>query len=237
MKANALIFDKDGTLIEFDAFWVSLSIKAIQRVLDDLNIQGELSNVMEAFGVHDGVTDINGVLCHGTYAQMGEIVYDILKKHNPSLSKEQIIYMVENAYKENVCYGEVKPTTKTLKNVLERLKKGGKKLAVVTTDNEIITRTCLKKLGIEQLFDKIYTDNGTFPPKPNPFCANDFCESFGLDKDQVVMVGDTMTDVKFAKNAGIKIVSLAQKEENRAKLCDYADVVVDDLTKLLEIIE
>lgn len=237
MKASALIFDKDGTLIEFDAFWVSLSIKAIQQVLDGLNIQGELSNIIEAFGVHDGVTDINGVLCHGTYAQMGEIVYDILKKHNPSLSKEQITNLVESSYKENVCFGEVKPTTPSLKNVLEKLKERGKKLAVVTTDNEDVTRVCLNKLGIEELFDKIYTDNGHFPPKPNPFCANDFCEKFGLDKNKVVMVGDTMTDVRFAKNAGIKIISLAQKEENRAQLCDYADVIVDDLTKLLEIIE
>ena len=32
---------------------------------------------LTAFGVHDGVTDIDGVLCKGTYEQLGQIVHGI----------------------------------------------------------------------------------------------------------------------------------------------------------------
>ena len=86
---------------------------------------------------------------------------------------------------------------------------------MVTTDNELITRKCLSALQVEHLFDKIYTDDGVNPTKPDPFCALDFCATYGIDVQNAVMVGDTLTDVRFAANAGISMVGLAKSEENR----------------------
>ena len=72
MRVDGIIFDKDGTLMSFDAFWVSLSVKALEDVLGELGMDhGLLPEILTAFGVRDGVTDINGVRCKGTYAEMG----------------------------------------------------------------------------------------------------------------------------------------------------------------------
>ena len=35
MRADAIIFDKDGTLLDFDAYWVSVSDAAITSVLTE----------------------------------------------------------------------------------------------------------------------------------------------------------------------------------------------------------
>ena len=121
-------------------------------------------------------------------------------------------------------------------DILTAFKHQGIKLAVVTTDNEVITRQCLQRLGIEELFDVIYTDDGVTPTKPNPFCVHDFCQKVGIEKEYVVMVGDTMTDVRFAQNAGIKVVSLAQSEGNRDILAPHADVVIPSLSHLAEVL-
>ena len=117
------------------------------------------------------------------------------------------------------------------------MKKRNKKLAIVTTDNEYVTSVCVKKLGADGLFDKIYTDDGKTPTKPDPYCAHDFCKAFNIDPDKVVMVGDTLTDVKFARNAGIKVVGIAKYEQNREILLSNADFVIDDMSKLLDIID
>lgn len=232
MNADAIIFDKDGTLIDFDAFWVTVSIKALEDVLKTLNrTDVPICEILEAFGVRDGVTEINGVLCKGTYEQMGEIVHGILSKYGCDISRSETISLVIDAYNRNAEAGEVKPICPDLPEVLTELKKS-KKLAVVTTDNEQITLKCLKKLGIDELFDKIYTDDGKTPTKPNPFCAIDFEALSGVKRERMIMVGDTMTDVKFARNAGIAVVCVAKTEKNRAILSPVADAVISDLSTL-----
>ena len=238
MIAEAVIFDKDGTLIDFDAFWVSVSVKAIEKVLDKLDMRCvPVTEILEAFGVHDAITDIEGVLCKGTYEQLGQIAYEILKKYGCTASCDEVTGMVIGAFNDNTDAGIVKPTSPQLADVLSVLKHRGKKLAVVTTDNEIITRKCLKVLGVEALFDAIYTDDGIHPTKPDPYCVYDICERFSLDKSRVVMVGDTMTDVRFAKNAGISVIGIAKTEKNKQILAPYADAVVPDPASLLQVLD
>ncbi|MBE6733556.1 MAG: HAD family hydrolase [Ruminococcaceae bacterium] len=238
MNADAIIFDKDGTLIDFDSFWVTISARAMEDILKGLGRTDiPVCEILEAFGVHDGVTDIDGVLCKGTYEQMGQIVHNILNEHGCNISCGETVKLVIDAYNRNADAGEVKPTCPELAEVLTRLKKNNKKLAVVTTDNEEITRKCLKKLGIEELFDKIYTDDGKTPTKPNPYCAVDFSNLSGVKKERLVMVGDTMTDVNFAKNAGITVVCVAKTDKNKAVLSPFADAVISSLSDLLDILE
>jgi len=237
MNVEAIIFDKDGTLIDFDAFWVTISIKAIKDILKRLEKEEiPVEEILEAFGVHEGTTDINGILCKGTYQQMGHIVHDIVCQYGCEISCDEAVQMVIQAYNQNSDAGEIIPITPNLVEVLTELKKRNKQLVVVTTDNEVITRKCLKKLGVEELFDKIYTDDGKMPTKPDPFCVFDFCALTGIKPERVVMVGDTMTDVTFAKNAGIPVIGVAKTEKNKQILAPHADIVVSDLSHILEIL-
>ncbi len=238
MKIDAIIFDKDGTLIDFDAFWVSVSEVAIEKTLSALNIKNILPDeILEAFGIHNGKTDINGVLCKGTYDEMGEITFDILKKHGCDVSLPYVTDTLIKAYNESADSGKVAPTCEGLADALRELKARGKLLAVVTTDNEHITRKCLNNLGILELFDKIYTDDGINPTKPNPFCANDFSLFSGIKKDNMLMVGDTMTDIKFARNAGISVIGVATNDVGSAQLAPYADAVISKISELTKILE
>lgn len=237
MNTKGIIFDKDGTLLDFDAFWVKVSVVAMREFLNEMGAAPvDVSEILTAFGVRDGRTDTNGVLCKGTYEQMGQIVYDILMKHGISVSQDVVTCRVEAAYQQNAEAGEVRPTCPDLVEVLTGLKSKGLKLAIVTTDQPHITNQCLEKLGIGRLFDRIYTDDGQTPTKPHPHCAWDFCREFGLNREQVVMVGDTLTDMSFAKNAGIMGVGLAADDRAKAELLPYADTVISALSHLPEVL-
>lgn len=235
---EAIIFDKDGTLIDFDSFWVPVSVNAINHLLREVKgTDIPMAEFLTAIGVENGVSDIDGLLCKGTYEQIAIAINKVLEKHGCNISNEDIVQMVVEAYNLNTCSGEIRPTCKNIKDVLYALKERGIKLAVVTTDNFEITHKCLEALEIESLFDKIYTDDGATPVKPDPHCVFDFCQLTGINKDNVVMVGDTMTDVYFAMNAGISIIGVGAATEKRERLVNYVDAVVSDISQVFEYIK
>ncbi len=237
MAVKAIIFDKDGTLIDFDAFWISVSVNAVNCLLTDVGAESTpMDELLGSIGVKDGVSDIDGILCKGTYEEIADAFADVIKKHGHSVP-EDMHKRVLDAYNKSAHTGTVRPTCENLGDVLTKLRARGIKLAVVTTDNYEITRYCLDELGITALFDKIYTDDGKTPVKPEPACALDFAELTGANKDEIIMVGDTMTDVRFAKNAGISSVAVGSCEESRARLLGHADSVLPDVSHLLTLIK
>lgn len=235
MQADAIIFDKDGTLIDFDAFWVAISAKAVKTFLHAIDRTDiPVERLLAAFGVQDGVADIDGVLCKGTYEQMGRIMHTVLCEYGCVFTCEQVTKQMVDIYADCTDAGVIKPNCSRLVDVLCELKRRGKKLALVTTDNADITKKCLQMLNVAHLFDKIYTDDGKIPLKPHPFCAQDFSRLTGIETKRMVMVGDTMTDVLFAENAGMPMVALVKNERSRALLEPTATAVITDLSELLQ---
>ncbi len=236
-EADAIVFDKDGTLLDFDAFWVPVSEAAVGKTLATLGASDiTTAVVLSAFGVTDGVTDVDGILCHGTYRQMAEVMHAVLCERGFAAEIERVESILLSAYTECMSAGAIKPTCRDLAKALEKLKSRGKKLAVVTTDKPDITLDCLRKLEIEHLFDAIYTDDGAFPPKPSPTSLFDFCNRHGILPERTVMVGDSMTDVRFAKNAGAAAVILATSERRIELFSDKADAVISSISALSELV-
>lgn len=238
MDVEAIIFDKDGTLMKFDSFWVEVSRCALRDILLQLNRDDiHMSRLLGALGVSGDTTDIDGLLCKGTYEQIALTIGGILREFGIDISDTDIIKMTVSAYNDNADSGKIEPTCANIRGVLEKLKNGGRKLAVVTTDDLQITHKCLEKLGIEDLFEKIYTDNGINPIKPNPGCALEFLSELGIPAEKAVMVGDTMTDIRFARNAGISVIGVGETANSRERLMPYADAVIPDISHLFDVIE
>ena len=234
---KAIIFDKDGTLIDFDAVWVPISYFAIKEFLRRINKEDvAVEKILSVFGIENGVTDINGIICKGTYALMGQAIYDFLKEDGFEYTVKEITEIMIECYHNNMQHGDIKPTVANITEILGELKDRGIKLAVVTTDDAYITEKCLKAIDVYDYFDFIYTDDGKNPTKPDPYYINKFCEDSGIEKSEILMVGDTQTDVLFAKNSGVKFMGVAKTENNKAVLSKIADTVANGLSYLFNFI-
>lgn len=237
MKTEAVFFDKDGTLLDFDALWVKVSECAIREIVNRVGMPDiDVDDILEELGVKDGITDINSVLCYGTYMQISEKIYEIMMKKCCAVEHSKFISITETAYKNASDKGEIVPINKNICGILHKIRDMGIKTALVTADSPFMTEKCIYELGMKDCFDEIYTDDGKYPPKPAPYCINDFCRKYGIDKSNAVMVGDTLTDVEFAHNGGIRMIGIAKGKRNKLALQSKTDIVLSDISHIFELI-
>lgn len=237
MSVRAVIFDKDGTVLDFDAFWLPVAVKATEVIMSELGVIDVPSEkILESMGVVDGSASIKGSLCFGTYRDMAEDMNGVFRRYGYNFDVEKLTKLTVDAYHGSVSAGEIKPTCENIEEVMQYLKSKGIKIILVTSDGPAVTDECLKGLRIDKYFDIVFTDDGTHPNKPDPFMINKLCEDYGFEKNEVVMVGDTLSDMNFAINGGIRSVGLAKNEENRSIISEKTDTVIPDISYLSKVI-
>lgn len=232
---KAIIYDKDGTLMRFDDFWIPVAQEAIKEIVER-NTNAETDTVLkiaaeigESIGIFNDTVDPKGVLCGGTYAQFAEAVTEVLNKFgfNAYIDRKE----VEQAVSDNTDKGVILPACENLRAKLEKACEQAA-LFVATTDDRVITEFCLKKLGISDLFDGIYCDDNGIPHKPDPFAANEIAKKIGAAKNEIIMIGDTNTDKRFADNAGIGFVFVGSD----LLLKEKAEFSAEDVGKATDLI-
>lgn len=236
---KAIIYDKDGTLMRFDEFWVPVAQAAIKTLIEktaDVNVEASFKiaeEIAKNIGIRNGTIDPKGILCGGTYTQFAETVNQVFKIFGSAAEIDRSV--VEQAVAANTDKGVILSTCEDLRGRLEQARKKAR-LFVVTTDDRPMTEFCLKKLGLFDLFDGIYCDDGKTPHKPDPFAADDIAKILHIGKSEIVMVGDTATDKRFADNAGIDFVFVgkdSELKENSVYVTDNAGSATDLILSLL----
>ena len=91
--------------------------------------------------------------------------------------------------------------------LLQHLKNNGFLLAVFTGKGKRTTAITLEQCGIRRYFDMIVTGSDVKNHKPSGDGIRKIMRKFGLSPREVVMVGDAVSDVKAAHEAGVQIAA------------------------------
>ena len=239
MNKKLIIFDKDGTLLDFDAYWIPVSQAALSDLVKSANLDDSvIDEIFDAFLVKTGVTAITSSLCHGTYDDMGHDIWGVLNKHNAKLSENEVKALTRELYHKYIENGEIKPTSEKLGATLDALKNDGYILGVVTSDAPLVTEECLKALKIRDFFSFVITDDGVTPTKPSPVSLASLMKKYSLSQDEILMVGDTLTDLNYAKAGGVDFLGLAKSRENASILSrNGAEYIIDDISKIFNLLD
>lgn len=241
-KIKAIIFDKDGTLINFHSIWIDIAQELVERLVQkvdpnmDLQSFDSLVNELKAsIGLHGERLDSKGILACGT-------TDDIVQAFKTTLVADRGIllpFSIEHWLPQQILeltekYRlQVKPTA-DLPVLLAKLKEKGLILGVATADDYDSTMLCFQQLDIVHFFDEIITGDRCQYPKPHASILKFFCEKFDLDPSEVVVVGDTIVDLQLAINGnaglGIGVLTGASSLE---ELNHLAQIVIDDVSCLL----
>ncbi len=223
---KGLIFDKDGTLLDYEAFWLPVARHAVHTLLEQNQVQhADAEALLRRIGAYDGIA---GVLCYGTYTMITEVLNaGFTETGNDAVFTTEA---VAGAFHDSVGCGEIRAACDDIVSVMEDLQKRGMTIALVTSDNRCLTELSLAELGIRDRFDVVYTDDGEHPAKPDPYYLHAFCHAYGFSPEEVLMIGDTMTDMCFAENGGVRAVGVAKREAEAAILSPKAYTVLPDIS-------
>ncbi|MEO0095371.1 MAG: HAD family hydrolase [candidate division WOR-3 bacterium] len=123
---------------------------------------------------------------------------------------------IEEWHKENIKFfnaGDFLKKDERLANILSKLKEKYK-LAVFTNNNRIQTERILKALGIEKLFDYIFTYESFELIKPNPEVFKKIIKELKVKPEECLMVGDRYyVDLLPAKEQGMEIHEVEGPED------------------------
>lgn len=224
---KGILFDKDGTLVDFHATWFAvgdaLAMKAAEG--DRARADALLDEAGFDFGAHRFRAD--SVFAAGTNA-------DIVALWYPQLSSEERGDMLNEFDRFTASAGGSNPVELPgCRNALTELHGAGLKLGVATNDSTSGAERTLAALGISQLFVAAYGYDAVANPKPAPDTVVAFCDLTGLKPSDLAMVGDNRHDLEMARAGGVGLaVGVLSGTGTRDSLTPLADVVLDSIVDL-----
>jgi len=207
------LFDFDGTLVDSMPVYASLML----RLLDENNI---------SYG-DDIVKIITPLGFKGTakyFVEMGV-----------NLSEEKLIELMNKyAYYE---YANNIPAKNNVVNVLKRLKDEGSSLNVLTASPLATLDICLKRIGIYDLFENVWSCDDFNTTKADPEIYKMAAEKIGEKCENILFLDDNFNADKTAKSSGMKVCGVFDKssEEYVEEMKNLCDFYIYDFDELLNI--
>ena len=229
---DAVIFDKDGTLIDFDAMWGGWARQLGARL--DAVIRRPVSPDIFAtigFDPTTGHVAPSGPLATGTMAGIEEMVARVLRRWCPSSAAARrataAAWLVPDPAALAVPLAD-------LPSIFGRLRGDGLRLAVVTTDDRTPTDSTLTALGVRWHVEALVCGDDGFAVKPAPDAVIAVCHAFRTDPSRVALIGDTSADIEMARAAGARLVIAVRSGVGTEDDLAAADVVLDSVGDLLD---
>ena len=224
---KGILFDKDGTLVDFNATWLSIAdFMAMDAAEGD---RWKADRLLSAAGF-DFVNKRfrpDSIFASGTNMDVVELWF-------PRLSDEDQMLAVARFNEITSVQGSsMAVALPGIVGALTALHKRSYRLGVATNDSTSGAEKTMVTLGVAQLFDAAYGYDAVANPKPAPDTILAFCDLTGLRPAEIAMVGDNRHDLEMARAGGCGLaVGVLSGTGTRESLSSIADIVLDSVADL-----
>ncbi|MFY0623292.1 MAG: HAD family hydrolase [Pelagimonas sp.] len=225
LKADAVLFDKDGTLFDFGATWNVWTAKVIEDLSEGDVFKAQAMADAARYDLTEMVYLPDSPIIAGTNREAAECLSVAL----PDWSVDDLeVYLMKSSAQAPLV--EAAP----LVPLLARLSAMDLSLGVMTNDTEYGARSHLRFAGVEGMFDFIAGFDSGYGAKPSPAPLLAFAQGMGHPPERVVMVGDSTHDLEAGRAAGMLTVGVLTGPAGTEDLASLADVVLPDIGHLPE---
>ena len=179
---NLIIFDFDGTLIH--------SAPIVKNIINVLRARLNLSPLRES--------DIYPWISRGGLTMIASCLDLSEKKSTPWLKEFRRIYL-KTKMSENLLYSGVV-------DFLNWAQKHQYIMAICSNKPEPLINKALEQTKIKSFFSVVLGGSEKTRAKPSPERILKILENLKLNKDESILVGDSLTDYETSYNAGIQFV-------------------------------
>ena len=205
------LFDFDGTLVDSMPYFVGVML----RILDENNIKYD--------------EDIVKIITPLGYRGTAEYFRKLGLRH----STEELMAQMQNYAHE--AYTNVIGAKDRVIETLKQLKKSGDGLNILTASPHSALDPCLKRLGIFDLFDNVWSCDDFNMTKANPEIYRLAAERIGKNVSEIIFVDDNVNAIKTAKDGGMIAYGIYDKssEDFLDEMKSTADLYIENLADLL----
>ena len=193
---RGILFDKDGTLLDFEASWSRLYRELAQDLAD-----GDAGQA-ERLLLRGGLDPATGRIRSGSVLAAGN-TRDIVGVWFPDLAGGEFASMVGRIdgvfYQNGIRYSVPVPG---LVETLEALAAEGVAMGVATSDGTAAARAALDALAVGKYLPHVFGYDSVAQPKPAPDIVHAFCDAIGAEPQEIAVVGDNTHDLDMALSAG-----------------------------------
>lgn len=221
-----ILFDKDGTLLDFDASWAPVNRKlALIAAANDAKLADRL---LAACGMDPVSGDLvpDSLLAAGNSREIGE---GLIAAGAP-FDLETLVPLIDDLF---AGAAELSVPVTELQPLFARLHERGLRLGIASSDNERSIRVTVRRFGIDAYVDFVAGYDSGHGSKPGPGMVLGFCAETGLAPHQVAVVGDNNHDLHMGHNAGAGLnIAVLSGTGSRQSLEEACDVLLNDITEL-----
>jgi phosphoglycolate phosphatase-like HAD superfamily hydrolase len=231
-EIDLVVFDKDGTLISFDAMWADWARRLGLR-LEASARRPVAGDVFAAIGYDPIANRVQpgGPLAISTMAGIEDRIGSVLRRWCPSVAAAR--RALADAWFEPDPVATALPLA-DLQLLFQALRRGGRGIAVATTDDRTATEATLAALGVREDVAVLVCGDDTGPAKPSPEVIAAICQELHVEVRRTAMVGDTPADLEMARGAGAgRSIGVLSGVSAASDLAPLADVVLKSVGDLL----
>lgn len=227
---KAIIFDKDGTIIDLGNTWDEPTIHAMDVMMQLTDLSSEERTAFKRkMGVEATEIVANSIVAAGSIHEQSVFLSQVVP-----LPVTEIEQKLEQLYYDAISASDVTlDVVAHVESILSELK-GKYLLGLVTNDNRRITEATLNKTGLNKYFAYVASAND-FKPKPDPSALYDLKEKHGVDLNEMVYIGDSSIDMEYGKLTKAAI-GLALDPSHQEHLTQ-ADYIIESFKEIPAIID
>lgn len=224
---RGILFDKDGTLVDFEATWSGVLQRLAFEFAD--GDAARASVLMHA----GGLDPVTGRIRAGSVFGAGN-TRDLVRCWMPAESGaafDAIVAHVDRAFVDNAARNSV--PVAGMKQTLHALAADDLAMGVATNDATAAALAALAALGVAELLPLVFGYDAVARPKPAPDSVHAFCEAIGAAPREIAVVGDNLHDLEMARAAGAgAAVGVLTGNSAAHDLAPLADVVLASVRDL-----